>query len=102
LCLKSSIHKALDYLATNKCVAISLKYAFKKNNNGKLISVVIDSYNDTKAEFKVITDFTRLDENTIQINDDSVKFLKQYDACFVYMIYNTNSNTIACGKYIFN
>lgn len=102
LCLKSSIHKALDHLATNKRVAISLKYAFKKNNNGKLISVVIDSYNDTKAGFKVITDFTRLDDNTIQINDDSVKFLKQYDACFVYMIYNTNHNTIACGKYIFN
>lgn len=102
LCLKSSIHKALDYLATNKRVAISLKYAFKKNNDGKLISVVIDSYNDTKAEFKVITDFTRLDDNTIQINDNSVKFLKQYDACFVCMIYNTNSNTIACGKYIFN
>ena len=102
LCLKSSIHKALDYLATNKRVAISLKYAFKKNNDGKLISVVIDSYNDTKAEFKVITGFTRLDDNTIQINDDSVKFLKQYDACFVCMIYNTNSNTIACGKYIFN
>ena len=102
LCLKSQIHKALDYLATNKRVAISLKYAFKKNNDGKLISVVIDSYNDTKAEFKVITDFTRLNDNTIQINDDSVKFLKQYDACFVCMIYNTNSNTIACGKYIFN
>lgn len=102
LCLKSSVHKALDYLVTNKRVAISLKYAFKKNNDGKLISVVIDSYNDTKAEFKVITDFTRLDDNTIQINDDSVKFLKQYDACFVYMIYNTNHNTIACGKYILN
>lgn len=102
LCLKSSVHKALDYLVTNKRVAISLKYAFKKNNDGKLISVVIDSYNDTKTEFKVITDFTRLDDNTIQINDDSVKFLKQYDACFVYMIYNTNHNTIACGKYIFN
>lgn len=102
LCLKSSVGKALDYLIKNKHVAISLKYAFKKDNDGKLKSVVVDNYNDNKTEFIVITDFTRIDDNTVQINNDIVKFLKQYDACFVYMIYNTNSNTIACGKYIFN
>lgn len=102
LCLKTTAGKALDYLIKSKHVAISLKYAFKKDDNQKLISVVVDSYNENKAEFLVITDFTRLDENTVQINDDRIKFLKQYDACFIYMIYNTNSNTIACGKYIFN
>ena len=102
LCLKSSIGKALDYLIKNKRVAISLKYAFKKDNNQKLKSVVVDNYNENKTEFLVITDFTRIDDNTIQVNDDRVKSLKQYDACFIYMIYNTNSNTIECGKYIFN
>lgn len=102
LCLKSSVNKALDYLIKNKRVAISLKYAFKKDNSGKLKSVVVDDYNENKAEFIVITDFTRIDDNTVQINNDLVKFLKQYDACFIYMIYNTNSNTIECGKYIFN
>lgn len=102
LCLKATVGKALDYLIKNKHVAISLKYAFKKDNDQKLKSVVVDSYNENKAEFLVITDFTRIDENTVQINNDIVKFLKQYDACFIYMIYNTNSNTIACGKYIFN
>ena len=102
LCLKSSIGKALDYLIKNKRVAISLKYAFKKDNNQKLKSVVVDSYNENKTEFLVITDFTRINDDTVQINDDIVKFLKQYDACFIYMIYNTNSNTIECGKYIFN
>lgn len=102
LCLKSSINKGLDYLIKNKRVAISLKYAFKKDNDQKLKSVVVDSYNENKTEFIVITDFTRIDDNTVQINNDLVKFLKQYDACFIYMIYNTNSNTIECGKYIFN
>lgn len=102
LCLKSSIGKALDYLIKNKRVAISLKYAFKKDNNQKLKSVVVDDYNENKAEFIVITDFTRIDDNTVQINNNLVKFLKKYDACFIYMIYNTNSNTIECGKYIFN
>ena len=102
LCLKSSVNKALDYLIKNKRVAISLKYAFKKDNSGKLKSVVVDDYNENKAEFIVITDFTRIDDDTVQINNDLVKFLKQYDACFIYMIYNTNSNTIECGKYIFN
>lgn len=102
LCLKSSVNKALDYLIKNKRVAISLKYAFKKDNSGKLKSVVVDDYNENKAEFIVITDFTRIDDNTVQINNNLVKFLKQYDACFIYMIYNTNSNTIECGKYIFN
>lgn len=102
LCLKAAVGKALDYLIKSKHVAISLKYAFKKGDDQKLRSVVVDSYNENKAEFFVITDFTRLDENTVQINNDIVKFLKQYDACFIYMIYNTNSNTIACGKYIFN
>lgn len=102
LCLKSSIGKALDYLIKNKRVAISLKYAFKKDNDQKLKSVVVDDYNENKTEFIVITDFTRIDDNTVQINNDLVKFLKQYDACFIYMIYNTNSNTIECGKYIFN
>lgn len=102
LCLKSSIGKALDYLIKNKHVAISLKYAFKKDNNQKLKSVIVDNYNENKTEFLVITDFTRINDDTIQINNDIVKFLKQYDACFIYMIYNTNSNTIACGKYIFN
>lgn len=102
LCLKSSIGKALDYLIKNKRVAISLKYAFKKDNNQKLKSVVVDDYNENKAEFIVITDFTRIDDNTVQINNNLVKFLKQYDACFIYMIYNTNNNTIECGEYIFN
>lgn len=102
LCLKSSIGKALDYLVKNKRVAISLKYAFKKDNGQKLKSVVVDNYNENKTEFLVITDFTRINDDTIQINNDIVKFLKQYDACFIYMIYNTNSNTIECGKYIFN
>ena len=102
LCLKAAVGKALDYLIKNKRVAISLKYAFKKDNSGKLKSVVADDYNENKAEFIVITDFTRIDDNTVQINNNLVKFLKQYDACFIYMIYNTNSNTIECGKYIFN
>ena len=102
LCLKAAVGKALDYLIKSKHVAISLKYAFKKGDDQKLKSVVVDSYNENKTEFLVITDFTRLDKNTVQINNDIVKFLKQYDACFIYMIYNTNSNTIACGKYIFN
>ena len=102
LCLISYIGGVLDYLIKNKHVAISLKYAFKKDNDGRLKSVVVDDYNDNKAEFKVITDFTRLSDSVVQINDDSVKFLKQYYACFVYMIYNNNNNTIACGNYIFN
>ena len=102
LCLISYTGEVLDYLIKNKHVAISLKYAFKKDNDGRLKSVVVDDYNDNKAEFKVITDFTRLNDSVVQINDDSVKFLKQYYACFVYMIYNNNNNTIACGNYIFN
>lgn len=102
LCLKSNIGKSLDYLIKNKHVAISLKYAFKKDNNGNIISVIVDNYDDNNPECIVITDFTRINDNTIQVNDDRVKLLKQYNGCFVYMLYNVNNNVIACGKYIYN
>ena len=102
LCLKSGIGKSLDYFIKNKHVAISLKYALKKDSDGNLRSVVVDNYNDDNAPVIVITDFTRIDNNTVQINNDVVKFLKQYDSCFIYTIYNINDNVTACGKYIFN
>lgn len=101
LCLKTTRGKLFDYLVENKCLAFSVKYAFTKSNN-IYSSVIIDNYDEQNNDFCLITNFTRLDDTTVQVNDDRVKFLKQYDGCLVYMVYNTNNNVIAGGKYIYN
>lgn len=102
LCLQITQNKALDYLVKNKRLVISLKYALKElpNKNGK--SVIVDDYDDYDKEFKVITDFTRINEKVIQVNDNSVKFLNKYDGVFIYMLFNNGNNVIGNGKYVFN
>lgn len=102
LCLQITQNNNLDYLVKNKRLVISLKYALKKlpNKNNRL--VIVDDYDDYDEEFKVITDFTRINENVIQVNDNNVKFLNKYDGVFIYMLFNNGNNVIGNGKYVFN
>ena len=102
LCLKIKEGTMFDYLIKNNSLVISLKYAIKRTNDARNISVIVDNYNENNAEFISVTNFTRLDETTVQVNNDNLKFLKQYYSCFAYMLYNINNNVIACGKYIHN
>ena len=102
LCLQITQNKALDYLVKNKRLVISLKYAIKELPNKNNKSVIVDDYDDYDEEFKVITDFTRINEKVIQVNDNSVKFLNKYDGVFIYMLFNNGNNVIGNGKYIFN
>lgn len=102
LCLQITQNKALDYLVKNKRLVISLKYALKELPNKNNKSVIVDDYDDYDEEFKVITDFTRINENVIQVNDNSVKFLNKYDGVFIYMLFNKGNNVIGNGKYVFN
>lgn len=102
LCLYITQNKALDYLVKNKRLVISLKYALKELPNKNNKSVIVDDYNDYDEEFKVITDFTRINEKVIQVNDNSVKFLNKYDGVFIYMLFNNGNNVIGNGKYVFN
>ena len=102
LCLQITQNKALDYLVKNKRLVISLKYALKELPNKNNKSVVVDDYDDYDEQFKVITDFTRINEKVIQVNDNSVKFLNKYDGVFVYMLFNNGNNVIGNGKYVFN
>lgn len=102
LCLQITQNKALDYLVKNKRLVISLKYALKKLPNKNNKSVIVDDYDDYDEEFKVITDFTRINEKVIQVNDNSVKFLNKYDGVFIYMLFNNGNNVIGNGKYVFN
>lgn len=102
LCLQITQNKALDYLVKNKRLVISLKYALKELPNKNNKSVIVDDYDDYDEEFKVITDFTRINEKVIQVNDNSVKFLNKYDGVFIYMLFNNGNNVIGNGKYVFN
>lgn len=102
LCLQITQNKALDYLVKNKRLVISLKYALKELPNKNNKSVIVDDYDDYDKEFKVITDFTRINEKVIQVNDNSVKFLNKYDGVFIYMLFNNGNNVIGNGKYVFN
>lgn len=102
LCLQIIQNKALDYLVKNKRLVISLKYALKELPNKNNKSVIVDDYDDYDEEFKVITDFTRINEKVIQVNDNSVKFLNKYDGVFIYMLFNNGNNVIGNGKYVFN
>ena len=102
LCLQITQNRALDYLVKNKRLVISLKYALKKLPNKNNKSVIVDDYDDYEEEFKVITDFTRINEKVIQVNDNSVKFLNKYDGVFIYMLFNNGNNVIGNGKYVFN
>lgn len=102
LCLQITQNKALDYLVKNKRLVISLKYALKELPNKNNKSVIVDDYDDYDEEFKVITDFTRINEKVIQVNDNSVKFLNKYDGVFIYMLFNKGNNVIGNGKYVFN
>lgn len=102
LCLQITQNKALDYLVKNKRLVISLKYALKEVPNKNNKSVIVDDYDDYDEEFKVITDFTRINEKVIQVNDNSVKFLNKYDGVFIYMLFNNGNNVIGNGKYVFN
>lgn len=102
LCLQITQNKALDYLVKNKRLVISLKYALKELPSKHNKSVIVDDYDDYDEEFKVITDFTRINEKVIQVNDNSVKFLNKYDGVFTYMLFNKGDNVIGNGKYVFN
>lgn len=102
LCLQITQNKALDYLVKNKRLVISLKYALKELPNKNNKSVIVDDYDDYDEEFKLITDFTRINEKVIQVNDNSVKFLNKYDGVFIYMLFNNGNNVIGNGKYVFN
>lgn len=102
LCLQITQNKALDYLVKNKRLVISLKYALKELPNKNNKSVIVDDYDDYDEQFKVITDFTRINEKVIQVNDNSVKFLNKYDGVFIYMLFNNGNNVIGNGKYVFN
>lgn len=96
--LKSNVDKNTNKILKQKSLFITDKYAFLKQEN----KYILKKLSDVSAVFRNAADYTRIDDNTVEINNQFLNKLKDYDRVLCYSTFNQSHNSILFGQFLEN